>query len=192
NSWRAELRSFRDMSLEGNLHHLTWSFHRSPTEWELCVARLMPSGWQHKSDLPPPLQDGDPDAALVLSELLRSPETNVRILAANGLERIGPLCPRNALLALIDAAEDDDPEVALAAEQALWFVDPYAAIAHAWRQFPWFNSPEDVLFLDSGALLFPQTPAGFGHLLRYLLHSSRPSEQSKWQVATPGRLRCRA
>jgi hypothetical protein len=120
NSWRAELRSYENWGCfsSGALIHMRWDFLRMPTTWEKLLTKVMPRNYQPSLFIPPPLQDADPQAVGVLVELLTSPEINVRIIAANGLERIGPSAT-DAIPALLIAVKDEDWEVAQASRQAL-------------------------------------------------------------------------
>jgi hypothetical protein len=73
-----------------------------------------------------PLLQGDPTAVPVLAELLLSPNPHARLIAAEGLERIGEAA-RPAVPALIRALDDEDSEVRQQVEQALFRIDRSAA-----------------------------------------------------------------
>jgi hypothetical protein len=126
NSWRAELRTYKYCgyaqytSWDG---HSIWIFRREPSKWEEWLERVLPKGFPAKKDSTRPLRDGDPEAISVLIELLDAPEQNVRIQAANGLERAGEAA-RDAIPALLAMLKIQDWDAALAARQALRAIDP--------------------------------------------------------------------
>jgi hypothetical protein len=124
NSWRAELRAYErifGMIGDGGTH-VRWCFIRQPAKWEEIFDKLLNRHAQ-TIDHSPPLQDGDAEAVPVLVELLQAPEANVRIIAAQGLEGIGPPA-RKAIPALIALIDDEDEDVAFASRQALRAMDP--------------------------------------------------------------------
>jgi hypothetical protein len=136
NSWRAELRAY-DLPHLGfnNLGHTTWYFERTPSPWEGWFSKLLPSSFKSKLDPSLPLQDGDPEAVLVLVELLEAPEANVRFMAAYGLETICFVNGRQsirstthvAIAALLAALNDEDEQVAYMGWCALHRLDPAVA-----------------------------------------------------------------
>jgi len=69
-----------------------------------------------------PLLEGEPAAVPVLSRLLSSRDPQARIMAAEGLEKIGEKA-RPAVPALLSALEDEDQEVRQQVEQALFHID---------------------------------------------------------------------
>src|SRR5262249_53218012 len=79
--------------------------------------------------LPPdklPLLEGDAEAVPVLIELLRSRDRQVRLIAAEGLERVGAKADA-AIPALTNALSDADADVRAQAGQALYRIDRDAA-----------------------------------------------------------------
>jgi hypothetical protein len=119
NSWRAELRAYERIFgvMSDKRTNVKWFFVRQPTKWEEAFDKLFNSNAQN-IDHSPPLQDGNAEAVPVLVELLQAPEANVRIIAAQGLEEIGPSASE-AVPALQRALRDEDQEVAQASRQAL-------------------------------------------------------------------------
>jgi HEAT repeat protein len=87
---------------------------------------LIPGSPAPQHDSQPPLQDGDADAVAVLAELLQSSQRDVRIIAANGLERVGPEA-RKAVPALLVALKDEHGLVGQSAWQALNAIDSTVA-----------------------------------------------------------------
>jgi hypothetical protein len=69
-----------------------------------------------------PLLNPDPTALPVLIELLDDPDSQVRQIAAQGLERLGPEAAP-AITALRLACEEEDAKVRQQARLALWSVD---------------------------------------------------------------------
>jgi len=127
NSWRAELRTYKYRGYAyfgcwGSSDSI-WFFEREPSKWEECLKKVLPKGFRAKKDSTPPLRDGDAEAISVLIELLEAPEQNVRIQAANGLERAGEAA-RDAIPALLAMLKMQDWEAAIAARQALRAIDP--------------------------------------------------------------------
>jgi hypothetical protein len=127
NSWRAELRTYK---YRGHAFYGCWGgsdsmwfFEREPSKWEEWLGCVLPKGFPSKRDSAPPLQDGDPNAIRVLIELLEAPEQNVRIQAANALERTGEAA-RDAIPALLAMLKIQDWEAALAAREAVRAIDP--------------------------------------------------------------------
>jgi hypothetical protein len=68
------------------------------------------------------LLSGEPEAAPVLLVLLRDHDPRVRLIAAEGLGRIGKPA-RTAIPALVETLEDEDLEVSNEAEDALFRID---------------------------------------------------------------------
>jgi hypothetical protein len=126
NSWRAELRSY------DNCFRISseWYFCHTPSRWEQWLSKILPNSSQLSNRFDPPWEDGDPEAIPVLVELLKSPERHVRIIAAYGLEIIGPPA-RDAIPALLAMLlRDDDEDVATEAWCAIESVDPAVAGEH--------------------------------------------------------------
>jgi hypothetical protein len=73
-----------------------------------------------------PLLKGDPAALPVLIELLESTDSQVRLMAAEGLEQLREKA-RPAIPALLHAIDDEDETVREQAEQTLYRVDREAA-----------------------------------------------------------------
>jgi hypothetical protein len=121
NSWRAEMRSY-DTRFIASLGIVDWGFVRAPSKWEIWLAKLLP-GYSPTVNQSPPLQDGDPEAVSLLLELLKAPEPIFRIMAASGLEKIGPPA-REAVSALSALVNVEDGGVGIASRQALRAIDP--------------------------------------------------------------------
>lgn len=102
-----------------------WTFwYREPRWWEAWLAKI---GAARKHDLHEmPLLAGDAGAVPVLLELLRSNDSKARLIAAEGLERIGEKA-KPAVPDLIAAMEDDNEDVRAQAEQSLFYIDREAA-----------------------------------------------------------------
>jgi hypothetical protein len=109
NSWRAEMRAYEYMGFDGGNGYLHFWFVRSPTKWENLLEILLPGKLRPGSLSSPPLQNGDPESVPVLEQLLQAPEANVRILAAIGLEQIGPPA-QAAVPTLLAVLHDEDRE----------------------------------------------------------------------------------
>jgi hypothetical protein len=170
NSWRVKLRPFEGPFVEQeSLYCVKYTFMRQPSKWDEWLANILPSRFNAKVDFDPPLQDGDHEAAGVLAELLGAPEPNVRVLAALGLKQIGKPA-RDAVPALLVAAEDKDPYVAMAAEDAVGSVDPGLAVSRCLARLGWFDPSQGSASLGLVMLLVPQTPARFDLMLRRLAH----------------------
>ena len=73
-----------------------------------------------------PLLKGDPAAVPILEKLLESQVTQVRLIAAEGLEKVGEPA-RCAVPALLRALDDKDESVRQQVEQALFRIDAAAA-----------------------------------------------------------------
>ena len=123
NSWRAELASYEFMGLFGGPGDPDRLFVRVPTKWDKLLERMGLGTQKGRPPSSPPLQDGHPEGVQVLVELLQAPEANVRVLAARGLERIGPRA-REAIPALLALVDDDDDHVPLASQSAIEAIDP--------------------------------------------------------------------
>jgi hypothetical protein len=129
NSWESELRHYRPLGefINDGASRVHYVFLREPTNWEKWRGELIPGLSTPAPDNRPPLQEGDPDAVGVLVELLKSPHSNVRIMAANGLEHIGPAA-HAAIPALLVAWDGGQ----YSAWQALKAIDPTVA-NEAWE-----------------------------------------------------------
>jgi len=126
NSWRAELRSYDNCFRISN----EWYFFHTTSRGEQWVFKFLPNSSQLNNRFDPPWADGDPEAIPVLVELLKSPERHVRIIAAYGLEIIGPPA-RDAIPALLAMVlRDDDEDAATEAWWAIESVDPAVAGEH--------------------------------------------------------------
>src|SRR5262245_28376878 len=75
-SWRAELRTYDIYFGYGSVWHWDWTFFRRPSWWERWCSKLLPKPYESYFSTLPPLQDGDPEAGAVLTELLQAPEKN--------------------------------------------------------------------------------------------------------------------
>jgi HEAT repeat protein len=73
-----------------------------------------------------PLLQGDPAAIPVLSDLLASRYPQARLIAAQGLEKLGEKA-RPVVPALLQALADEDETVLAQVEQALFRIDREAA-----------------------------------------------------------------
>ena len=125
----------------GGTAHMNWCFVRFPTEWDRLLQKILP-GNRQSIWCPPPLQDGDIAAISVLVELLQAPEANVRTMAANGLERIGPPA-QEAVPALLALLNDHDGDVSQASRQALGEIDPTTAERVLWNLYELNGARED-------------------------------------------------
>jgi len=126
NSWRAEMRCYDVHVGFDGLGHGYWDIERKPSKWEKWLSKVLPVSFQPKLDSPPPLQNGDPEAVPVLIELLQTPERNVRILAARGLETIGPPA-RPVVPVLLTLLEDEDLDLVNQVIITLTTIDPITA-----------------------------------------------------------------
>jgi hypothetical protein len=172
NYWREELCAYQLWGYDRDPFYSHWTFIRLPSKLDRFLSNIGLSSSQAGIGFEPPLQYPEPDAVPVLIELLDSREQDVRILAANGLGNIGPKA-RDANPALLDASMDEDPLVAQAAREAIWAINPRSAAAKEWLKLSWTSDKTDALFFEAGALMLPQTPAGFGHLLREVVDRRR-------------------
>jgi hypothetical protein len=86
-----------------------------------------------------PLLTGDPAAVSVLSGLLRSPYSNSRLLAADGLRQVGPEA-RAAAPSLVALLRDDDAAVRDMARATLRRIDPELLAAYD-REHPQEERP---------------------------------------------------
>jgi hypothetical protein len=144
NSWRAEMRQFQPDIGICESGRIEWAYRRAPTIWEEWLAKVLPNATSNMPSAPPPLQEGDPEALQVLIELLRAPEENVRMLAASGLERIGPEA-RQAVPALLVVLEEEDGYARGNASQALWEIDPRTM--RSMRKITWVIDEFDEIHL---------------------------------------------
>jgi hypothetical protein len=127
NSWRVELRRWEKVSICGGSSgqpRLVWS--RGPALWHEWLAEPFARPGDFDSPVSPPLLNGDPEAIPVLVELLRAPEPNVRLIAAEALASFGRgttegfLPAVRAILPDIRATlDDEDQERRSQAEQTL-------------------------------------------------------------------------
>jgi hypothetical protein len=120
NSWRAELRCYKRIFgiVGGGLMEVHWSYERVPSKWEGWLAEVIPDTSQSKYAESLQLLNGDPAAIPVLVELLQAPETDIRIMAVQAMERLGSEA-QDAIPALSVLDNDDDSDVRLAARQAI-------------------------------------------------------------------------
>jgi hypothetical protein len=134
NSWDAEVRHWRIVGYIGGNGHCSPIYSREPSWWLLMLDKLGCGRFMDRSYPVPSILEGcDPAAAPVLVELLRSPNSNVRILAATALAETGPGA-RDALAALRALQDDEDSEVRWAAETAIWEIE----------ESPVHSSPQDA------------------------------------------------
>jgi hypothetical protein len=124
NAWHAELQRWHRIVAcggSGGKSFLVWS--RQPAPSEAWFAALAPRLDDTDGPFGPPLLNGDRDATGVLAELLRAPESHVRLLAIEGLEQIG-LGASQTVPALLAVLEDEDEDVRQRAMQALRAIKP--------------------------------------------------------------------
>jgi hypothetical protein len=134
NYWERELQDFRVQETGPSGHDVRFGvgIHRTPkSKWEEWCQKLI-TGFLSNPRQKPPLQNGDPDALAVLVELLRSGHRDVRIIAALGLEEIGPKAG-TAVPALLAALEDEERLVVYFAWYALKEIDSAAAWENSGR-----------------------------------------------------------
>jgi hypothetical protein len=182
NSWRAEMRCYEGGMAEGNLWHLDYAFSQKSSLWENWLDKLgvrkrslggFTIGVPDRHDLGIVLQDGDPDAVPVLMELLNDEDPTVRLLAIFGLQRVGAAA-RDAVPQLL--ALCPDPErgfdltielpFAFEAEYAISSIDEGLGFSRLLRRLHLFDSSQNIPYPDTLAMMLPQTPTGFGPLLR--------------------------
>jgi hypothetical protein len=99
--------------------------HRREPFWQEYLDKLVrrtPPPEFHKH----PLMAADVESIPVLLELLRDQDREIRLIAAEALERFGPE-GREAVPALFAALSNDDCEVRLAVEDAIFHIDHEAA-----------------------------------------------------------------
>lgn len=98
-----------------------WAFWvRAERRWEGWLERLGMRPGRDRYNLP--LLNGDPDAVAVLIELLSSRNSQTRLVAVQGLEKVGEPA-RACVPALLRAIEDEDWDVRSRAEQALFRIE---------------------------------------------------------------------
>jgi hypothetical protein len=123
NSWRTELRAYDHYFRISS----DWYFFRTPSRWDPWFSKILPKSFTSNDRFDPPWKDGDPEAIPVLLELLQAHEPHVRIIAASGLETIGPAA-RDTIPALLAMLRDDnDEDVACEAFWAIEAIDPARA-----------------------------------------------------------------
>jgi HEAT repeats len=128
NAWADDVRDWVPMWIVGTSgpRHS----HR-PAKPPTCFVRVQADPWWwpalHGVSVcteNPPLQEGDPAAVSLLLELLRDRDRTVRLLASQGLGRVGPAA-KEAVPALRDLAlHDEDEAVRATAQDALTRIDP--------------------------------------------------------------------
>lgn len=119
--WEAEIAGrmgiFGEWTPEGRRSTL-WI--RGPTSLERWLewAGLRSDRYRYEH----PLLHGDPAAIPVLMELLTSRDNDVRLVALEGLSKLGPQA-RCAVPALLDLLHDREEDVRQQAEETIFFVD---------------------------------------------------------------------
>jgi hypothetical protein len=128
NSWRAEMRTYDQYFRISS----DWYFFHTQSRWEHWLSNFLPKSSPSDDRFDPPWKDGDPKAIPLLVELLQAPETCVRVIAASGLETIGPPA-RDAIPALLAVLRNDnDEDVANEAFSALEEIDREVAAENVW------------------------------------------------------------
>jgi HEAT repeats len=123
--WESELRHW-SLTASGctNKSGRRTSWIREAPWWQSWLGILGLSPPQTARGLP--LLEGDPMAVHVLAELLGAEDREARLIAVEGLDRIGKRAGP-AVPALLTALHDEDYEVQMAAAWALFSVDREAA-----------------------------------------------------------------
>ena len=118
-SWREEALSWQIVMTCGFNGFTDRVRIRSIPFWQRWLGyEAGPSLWSEKL----PLLSGEPEVMQVLQVLLRDPEKRIRLIAAEGLGRIGPPA-QAAWPQLFDALSDCDWEVRREIEDALFRID---------------------------------------------------------------------
>jgi hypothetical protein len=167
NEWRSKLRSYVFCyDHDDGLWLTDGVFVQMPTKLDEWISKFVPDGFPRAGyDFYPPLRYPEPDAVPVLIELLGSREKNVRILAANSLENIGPPA-RDAVHALLASAQTNDKNVEKAALLAVWKIEPSAVPSRVWLYRPLFDGRDGPPYPETLSAMLPQSPLSFGLMLR--------------------------
>jgi hypothetical protein len=125
-SWRQELLHWK-VVCSGGINAFTYRWRqRQHPPWDEWLGSVTGT---HRSFFPLeklPLLQGDVEAVPVLLELLKDPEPQIRLVAAEGLGAVGP--PASvAVPHLFDALPDVDSDVHREIEDALFRIDIEAA-----------------------------------------------------------------
>ncbi len=123
--WEAEIRQWKVLCHGSSNKTGVWTFW--VRKQSFCIAWLRQVGFDSRNDQEDmPLLQGDPAAVPVLIQLLSSHDSQARLLAAEGLEKVGASA-RPAVPALLGALDDEDEVVREQVEQALFRIDREAA-----------------------------------------------------------------
>jgi hypothetical protein len=122
--WASEIGQWRQVIQGWDKFGRMSLWYRTPSQIATLLQALGIQMAEERFDMP--LLKGDPAALPVLTELLESTDSQVRLMAAEGLEQLGEKA-RPAIPALLRAIHDEDETVREQAEQTLYCVDREAA-----------------------------------------------------------------